>query len=72
MSVNKSYVCPSCKKKQNAVLESVTASVIYEIDLNTEDEREYDTILGERESFVCPNCHQDLDSKIIEKLKLYD
>lgn len=56
------YTCPECNEEQTNILQSKTASIISKINLETQEMTEYDTVLGDVENYICPNCHENLSS----------
>ena len=67
----KKYTCPYCKEVQTTAQEWQTASIPNTYDLATgytDGLNLDDIVLGDVESWSCPNCGEDLPKKITEKL----
>ena len=65
------YICPSCNKEQTTAYQWQTASVpcLFNLGGRKFDGFDFaDMIVGEHESWTCPNCGEDLPEKITEKL----
>lgn len=70
----KSYICPCCKEKQYTVMQWQTVSVGYTFNLadnqfNAGEER---SDSADHEDFGCPNCGEELEQDLIDKLKLWE
>lgn len=67
----KKYTCPSCKEEQTTTYQWQTASIPYLFDLTLKSFGSMeidDIIVGDHESWNCPNCGEKLPPKITEKL----
>ena len=67
----KKYICPSCNKEQTTAYQWQTASVPYLLNLEDREFEPFDStdmIIGEHESWTCPNCGEELPVKITEEL----
>ena len=67
----KKYTCPSCKENQTTAYEWQIASIpcLFNLEDKKFDDFDFaDMIVGEDESWNCPNCGEELPEKITEKL----
>ena len=62
----KSYICPYCKKRQTSIIKWQTASISYNYDIKTEEWKKDEEIVGDLESYNCPNCEGELPYNLIE------
>ena len=61
----KSYTCPFCKHKQTSVIQWQTTSVAHELNLEDKSwQHDVDTVVGDHECFICPECRKTLDNKL--------
>lgn len=64
----KEYKCPACGAKNTTVLRCETVTEIWKFDLETKESHVQDTTGGDFESYVCPECHEDLPREMNEQL----
>jgi len=72
--IKSSYVCPGCGEKETSVRQWQTISIGTEFDLEKDefDHVNRKEIVGNHESFSCPECGYDLGDDLIEKLDLWE
>jgi uncharacterized protein (UPF0212 family) len=67
----KSYMCPSCKKKQDSAIKWETTSVGTKYDLILKTWERIDEVSGEdHESWACPSCGEDLPSELCRRIEV--
>lgn len=69
-----SYVCPSCKEKQENVIQWQTVSIGHTFNLNANIFESKDKLSdsADHENFACPSCGEELTQKLIDKLNLWE
>ena len=74
--MTKTYICPSCGRKQSEATQWQECSIAYEFDLSTGESEEVECEPGNTICWNCPECGEDLPyelgKRIEEMLGWYD